>query len=349
MLTAGLILGIPLGGVGASREGRAMRIWLGALTVQAMFWLLFLFGRDFHPLLSIVAVNTLSYLAMVEYFRAIREFLGRPHYRIAMYVTVLAVAALNVWFGILSPNFSIRVASVSIPGALLMLWLIATLTRHNEPGIMRPARVTALFFLVTAATLLMRWIDVLVDPQQSILSSTPQQLALMIYGFFPIFCSIGFLLMQTARAIRRLETLASVDDLTGAFNRRAFHKMAAHTLANCRRTDRPAALLLLDLDHFKQINDRHGHEAGDRVLVEFCRMLRQVVRDEDIIGRLGGEEFAILTPGANCDNAMLPAWDGQSRGIDTLLHDADNQLYRAKDAGRNRIAPASRDCGGSAA
>lgn len=367
MLAIGLVLGFPMEFLHSTREDRSVSIWLRALAIQAVFWILFVNTRQAGPLISAVLVNTLSLLAMVEYLRAIREFLGRPHYQKCLYSLVLAVAATNFWFSIVTPDYAIRVASVSVPGALLMLWIAGTLLRHAEPGIARPMRVYAAVFLITAVSLLVRWADVLLDPGKSAAESTPQQIALLVYAFFPVFFSIGFLLMQTMRASARLEMLASIDDLTGMLNRRAFRSTARHILAGCQRADRNASLLLLDLDHFKQINDFHGHEAGDLVLREFCRIVQHNLRGEDAAARIGGEEFAVLLPGTDRTEALIPAerirkgtenlrlpyrghdlkvtvsigisqWSGETLQIEPLLREADRQLYMAKQSGRNRIA-----------
>jgi diguanylate cyclase (GGDEF)-like protein len=88
--------------------------------------------------------------------------------------------------------------------------------------------------------------------------------------------------------------LATLDELTGLSNRRGFTTLAAHTLAMCQRLSKPASLLYLDLDHFKAINDNHGHAEGDRVLVAFAELLRQTFRESDVVARLGGDEFAVL-------------------------------------------------------
>jgi diguanylate cyclase (GGDEF)-like protein/PAS domain S-box-containing protein len=160
--------------------------------------------------------------------------------------------------------------------------------------------------------------------------------------------------------------LATTDSLTGASNRRHFLDQLDAELARQRRHGGAASLLMADLDHFKLINDEHGHAAGDAVLSHFVHTIRQTVRRSDIIGRLGGEEFAILLPGvgisgarelaerlrsifdrtpAKVGNILIPAT--VSIGISDLriedgtadapLHRADEALYSAKRAGRNCI------------
>jgi diguanylate cyclase (GGDEF)-like protein len=95
--------------------------------------------------------------------------------------------------------------------------------------------------------------------------------------------------------------LATMDELTMLSNRRGFEALSLHAIGLCRRLQKPAALLYLDLDGFKQINDRFGHAEGDRALTGFARLLQQVFRESDVIGRLGGDEFAVLLTDAQGD------------------------------------------------
>ena len=100
--------------------------------------------------------------------------------------------------------------------------------------------------------------------------------------------------------------LATLDELTGLSNRRGFEAMARHALACCRRTRRPAALLYIDLDGFKQINDEHGHAEGDRALVEMAQCLLRAFRDSDVVARLGGDEFCVLLTDAGEGELKAP-------------------------------------------
>jgi diguanylate cyclase (GGDEF)-like protein/PAS domain S-box-containing protein len=164
----------------------------------------------------------------------------------------------------------------------------------------------------------------------------------------------------------KLTTLARIDDLTQVYNRRYFYEEAEKQLVLAHRYQRPAAILMLDLDRFKQVNDTYGHRAGDEVLRHFAQICRETVRETDIIGRTGGEEFAILLPETELDSAFLLAERVRSRvksstlkldastlsysvsigvtvknsekmHIEELLSQADKALYEAKEAGRNGI------------
>lgn len=158
--------------------------------------------------------------------------------------------------------------------------------------------------------------------------------------------------------------LARTDTLTGALTRRGFREEAERALALASRHRHPLSCVFLDIDHFKAVNDVHGHAVGDRVLVETVRVCRERLRSSDILGRLGGEEFAIVLPHADAASAFKVADDirgalrerriaaaeatveisasfgiaggeGTNVPLDELLRRADVALYMAKDAGRN--------------
>ncbi|WP_162600034.1 sensor domain-containing diguanylate cyclase [Azospirillum sp. TSH58] len=164
----------------------------------------------------------------------------------------------------------------------------------------------------------------------------------------------------------RLRRLSITDSLTGVSNRRHFVEAAEQELARARRYGRPVTLLMLDLDHFKSINDTHGHAVGDEALRAFTAASRALLRENDLLGRTGGEEFAILLPETDIAGARMvaerirrrtaelavPAGDetvrftvsigvaccaAGTRDVDAMLSSADEALYRAKAAGRNRV------------
>lgn len=159
--------------------------------------------------------------------------------------------------------------------------------------------------------------------------------------------------------------LANVDHLTGALSRQNFMSLAEQELARALRYASPLVVLMLDLDHFKKVNDSHGHPTGDAVLKSFVQTVQGVLRDSDVIGRIGGEEFAVLLPnttqegGCALANRILAAvrahpvrFEGQSvsytvsigasyltrhKSFGELLAESDAALYRAKEAGRDRL------------
>lgn len=173
--------------------------------------------------------------------------------------------------------------------------------------------------------------------------------------------------MEGQRARDELKKLAEIDDLTGVYNSRVFHAMIADEMLRFRRYGRPLSFVMLDMDHFKLVNDNHGHIMGDRVLREVAGVIRSQLRQVDILGRMGGEELGILLPETDVEDGiraadrvrealekMYIALDngGELRvtasfgvttvketdtGMDPVIARADKALYLAKDNGRNRV------------
>jgi len=178
---------------------------------------------------------------------------------------------------------------------------------------------------------------------------------------------------ELQRANEHLEELASIDPLTGASNRRHFLAQAQVEISRARRLDLALSVIMVDIDFFKTINDRYGHEAGDKVLAALSTTIHATLRGGDIFARLGGEEFIVMLPGQALSDAVqmaerlrlliaqtevpgCPAHitvsagvaglvNAMDEGIDGLLRRADRALYQAKEQGRNQVcvAPAAQD------
>lgn len=178
---------------------------------------------------------------------------------------------------------------------------------------------------------------------------------------------LGALFAHMRRQERELVRLATTDVLTQAHNRRHVLELAKQELVRQQRTGRPLSLLVLDLDHFKRVNDTYGHPAGDRVIKNLARLLKQRLRGADVIGRYGGEEFALVLPETPIEAAVsvldqiresFAAIEqhagegvfrcGFSAGVaqfpsltdaESLIQAADEALYLSKHGGRNRVTP----------
>lgn len=175
--------------------------------------------------------------------------------------------------------------------------------------------------------------------------------------------------LELRLANRDLALLAQTDALTGTFNRRTFFSLTEREIARQRRTGGDVAVLMLDIDHFKVINDRFGHDAGDRALVQFACQVEDAIRAQDIFARLGGEEFALLLPDTTLAKALevgerlrriieqapiiaegaivhltISLGAAEIRhdedSVDPALRRADEALYRAKNCGRNCVIAA---------
>jgi diguanylate cyclase (GGDEF)-like protein/PAS domain S-box-containing protein len=179
---------------------------------------------------------------------------------------------------------------------------------------------------------------------------------------------------EQKRMEEELRRLATTDPLTGAFNRRAFMEAARINLIRAARYQEPLTVILADIDHFKKVNDTHGHATGDEALKLFVSTVQATLRETDVLGRMGGEEFAVLLPHTAMDAAMglanrlreilagilvpypggtlqftvsmgVSSYRDHGDSIDALLQSSDEALYAAKEGGRNRVIAASADLG----
>nr|WP_245217604.1 GGDEF domain-containing protein [Rheinheimera maricola] len=196
----------------------------------------------------------------------------------------------------------------------------------------------------------------------AIFASTFQMMAFFVTT--TITSVFSFIFAYRAQVQRReLQRLATTDSLTGASNRRTLNDQLAVAINECAKNGRQYGLLLLDLDHFKQINDKHGHKVGDKTLIELVPVLQSLLRQSDKVFRFGGEEFVVLVADVKPvdlsnlaeklrsgvqqrmtlpDNTVLTTSIGVAQlqaneDWETWLHRADMALYQAKHEGRNKV------------
>jgi len=174
------------------------------------------------------------------------------------------------------------------------------------------------------------------------------------------------LIQELEEARNHLEDISNHDYLTGIYNRRFMVEQASMILNLARRHDFPVSLIMMDLDHFKHVNDTYGHVKGDAVLIELVEAIRGMIRTTDVFGRYGGEEFIVFMPHADLEDSTRLAerirWGvknmrisdltvtlsmgvavagPETKGLEDLIDRADVALYEAKDNGRDRVEIAS--------
>jgi diguanylate cyclase (GGDEF)-like protein len=310
----------------------------------------------------VVAANLILLAGQVLFYFGSQRFLGvSPSFRFWGALIVVAAPVL-VWYTHVEPSYAMRLL-------LIALLLILLSTSHAWLLLRKGIRSFATY--LTAAALLLqtvvqalRFISAIGMPADNALFilSPAQTFYVATYTFSMLMVTIGAVLMATEKLRAELEHLATHDSLTGALNRRALMEACATELARCRRNQQVMSLLLIDLDHFKAINDNHGHLTGDRVLVDFVARIIPLLRQPDRVGRFGGEEFVVLLPETSLDQARvvaeriraavesgaaaLPACTASigvtvslsdDANLDGILARADAALYQAKERGRNRV------------
>ena len=367
MIATSLLLAVSLWvAVGPNFRG-GLGKWTAALCVYALIFAMFAVRSATPEILSIVVPNALFPVAVSLQAAALLEFYGRR---------------LNIWWHIL-PAFFVAVlfllmlnalaTRVMLSGALFgggMLALAVLINRLHD-GTKQSARWLMMGgFLLGAAALFSRTVSAIIEP--------PEVSRLLMPGLFQalsffaghavlLATSVGFLVLHKDRAEEAAQRLAVTDPLTGTFNRRTFLELAEKEIARSRRAGTALSLVLLDLDHFKRINDQHGHVVGDGVLIRFAKIVQGCLRGEDLLVRYGGEEFCVLLPDVALDGAVALAERirrslertrfGESSNplrvtvsagvarlgredsddIAHLLKRADEAMYGAKAAGRNQV------------
>jgi diguanylate cyclase (GGDEF)-like protein len=343
-----------------------------SLLLKAGAWVLLVLmarwaGQWPELVLATLALALMS-LSHVLIFRALSLWLGpRPMGRL---LVVLAVAT-PIGFALSFDNYRVRVGWISLMLAgQLLIQARATLmpAADNQRGGWRFLLFGCLFAM--AVLMLMRGILGAFLPELSPNFHTPSPmlvLALVATNLALVLGNTALLAAWREEAHQQLRTLVITDALTGLFNRNGWAEQAEQSLRYAQRHGYPLSLVMIDLDHFKRINDTHGHEAGDAALVFFGGVLKRCHRAGDVNARLGGEEFCVLL--VHADAAAAHAFDqrlraeltrtaaqatpytldfsaghalcnGQHETLETLMARADAALYRAKHAGRGQMVSA---------
>jgi diguanylate cyclase (GGDEF)-like protein len=286
-------------------------------------------------------------------------FTGIP--LVTLVASVLDNPATNTWSG--GPVF-LAAMSLSIGLASRELWRL-------EPGYSRVRVPMAVAAGGLAVFYFFRWVVFLAEGQHgpTFLTVFGSAVTTMVTMVLLVVVSFSMAALSSEQQTRALRVVASRDDLTGLLNRKAFLDLAAEQLTDHDITKGSGALILADLDHFKVVNDTHGHAAGDVALQAFADACTATVRSTDLVGRYGGEEFVLLVPGASAERAELIAkeisrrlasaptvdgmemptasygislYDSRTPDVEELIASADAALYRAKSLGRNRTARSDR-------
>jgi diguanylate cyclase (GGDEF)-like protein len=351
---------------------RAMHVWIGGLLLQIPVFLMFGLNGALPGSAAIVLANALFALAYAEMARAVRVFAGgNARNSRTELILIAALIAVPIVFGYLIPSPRWRLGL----GAPLLAFLSLGVARAilARGGTLRAADyLTGGLFIACAIPMLARACIELSGLGESLETARTiaRNLFFLTGSSLPMIGTIGFLLMCNDRINEELSRLAMLDPLTGVFNRRTFETHAQNAIAHAQRNGLALSLLAVDIDHFKRVNDEFGHEGGDLALQRIVELLQQNLSEAEILSRIGGEEFAVLIPGADEAAASTTAErlrrhlerstvnvDGReltlhiSAGVATLapgtanlsalLRAADRALYAAKRAGRNRIATSS--------
>ena len=326
---------------------------------------------------TVVIANTSAVSGAFFRYAGVRFFWGAeslPHLR--FHQTVVAVCALLLtYYTCIDDNIVLRLFAVSLIISGYFLATARNMIKGATQGYPYEAWTLALLNLVYATLMMGRAFEWLIFPEARhlLIASSMSTLYFSSILLLEVTTALLFLMLNSQRLAKNLlqmqgdlEKLAASDMLTGLYNRRKLEEVCTAALTHARVHNRPSALLLIDLDHLKQMNDTFGHPAGDALLNTVVKTIRSQLRDQDILGRLGGGEFVVVLPATPEDAAKTFAdqirqsvqcqpflWEDQemamsiSVGVAALsdadcnwqdwLKRADTNLYQAKKGGRNQI------------
>lgn len=312
-------------------------------------------------LLSITLANFLIFSGLFfQYVGSQRFFERTPRVLLGMLI-ITGLTLVSGYFTVVEPSYR--------PRLMIYVLVVTSLsTMHAFLVFRHGARTFAHWFafvvlLMAIGGQVLRFTTAWLFPLGTgILDNTPQNLIYVIaHPFVMLLFAISLILMATDRVRAEFEHMATHDSLTNALTRRHLSEICQQELQRCQRHGRVMSLLLIDIDHFKRINDTRGHQTGDMVLVQFVTTVQTLLRSADVIGRLGGEEFVVLLPETSMDVAQVvaerirtrvavmadPAAFTVSIGLTTnlpigdtveaMLARADAAMYQAKERGRDRV------------
>lgn len=322
---------------------------------------------------SVAAAQLCVFLMAYLNLAGIRAYVGAPALPLAYpLLGAASLLAATAYFTLLQPDGGMRFALSSLVIGCLFLLSAHTIAKGKLQEY--PARfICAVTCAGHGVFLLLRpWLftlgrDGLFDAAQAI---TVSQFVVVESIVAIVLMAFGVVMLANERITHELRRIADRDPLTGTFNRRSFLSLLDKSISTAARMKSPLAILVVDLDHFKKINDTWGHQAGDEALRHFVGVAGNCIRHGDTIGRMGGEEFALFLPHTGFTEAQAVAGRlraaveaqplshaGATIGLtvsigvarwlpgetaEATLHRADAAMYRAKRNGRNRVEQATK-------
>lgn len=314
--------------------------------------------------------NGFMLVGLTLYWRSLRRFYGRRDIPWIFLPALFAVIGIYGFAAIL-PSFSGRVFIATVAMVFLNSAAAWTLRRYALDEVSMSRRVLSIIFIVTGTFMALRCVIFFMLP-----STPPNSLdntnlvnviTPIVVGLLPIIGTTAFLLLCSDRIKRRWERAASTDYLTGLANRRTIVTIGQERFAAAQASRVGFTVAVIDIDHFKAINDKLGHDIGDEALKHIARILEKNCRGPNMVGRHGGEEFVALFDRASAESAKAAAerlraavdaasltlvghdplrikisigmgvMRAEDRTFDDVLRRADQALYQAKNNGRNRL------------
>ncbi|WP_019466601.1 GGDEF domain-containing protein [Dyella japonica] len=350
---------------------KVLRIWVASIWITTFGITLIGLRNQIPDAISIVVGNGLLVTGNILALKGIAQHLGLAmRWRWPCSLALVYTGAI-AWFAYVSPNLGARLLAGSLQAMAFNLAYAYLLLRYHEPEIRKSCLIAGIVLLINGLFYAARaFMPLTPGASQNLMLAGMPVAATYVIGILTTLASY-FALLQliTERLMVDLRRAARTDGLTGLLNRSAIVGEGRAALERCLERDQPFALLIFDLDYFKQINDRWGHDAGDAVLRHVTQQLREVIQwPGHLASRYGGEEFVVALPGATLEQALATAERlrhalahsharvgehtipvtasigvaaaRQGTRFEHLVRQADQAMYRTKFDGRNGVSAA---------
>ena len=345
---------------GDNRDG--LRTWAFAICIYSIGFALVGLRGIIPDIYSVILGNFLISLFYSMFWLAIKNFFAKPIKKLLFWLPPVSIVCLYLFL-----MDTLR-ARIFVGNSILLIQSLLICAALLEGRRLFPSRgrdLILVIMLLAPPLLLIRIVMSIIKPAEVepiFTASWVQVVSGTIAYVATILVSNGFVLMAKERSDERLRMVAMKDRLTGCWNRVRIDEFANQEMARLTRHGQPASLIMIDVDHFKHINDRFGHAVGDAVLVELAGIVQRGIRPTDLLGRWGGEEFVVILSFSGLGEAVAIAErirqsveehcfpDGlrvtTSLGLSTCfptdtwqswMSRADRALYRAKHYGRNLV------------
>jgi diguanylate cyclase (GGDEF)-like protein len=358
-------------------EFSGLAFFAGANAALAFGMYLVSMRGELPELATTVMANLVTLCGLLLNHEGLRRFAGKPWpaWRSPLWL-LLPLGAGSAWYTVVDPSVHARILVFTGCAALGCAWIAWDLARSTAAAGAR-LQPAAWVFGGFALLLALRWTFTVTEgPLDDFMNAGRiHELMLVAYIGFILFKDLALFDATVARVVAESRRLADIDPLTGLVNRRDALTRGARLLDAARQRGRPLSALMIDVDRFKSINDRHGHAVGDAVLVRVAEILAGALPSQGLVARVGGEEFLVLLPDTPIEAAAAlaermrhalathpwpdPPGAAQSASfgvaattaaatLDALILRADRALLAAKSAGRDRVVVDTAD-GGDAA
>lgn len=344
------------------KDIRGLTEWSMAALILALSFPLFM-ARDVIPsLFGIVLANLMILIGFMVIDLGIRKFSGTRSEtsRWGLFLFVASYVLLFMWFTYVHPDIGMRVATMSLFTLAVVFDQLVIVLKKLPRTTGRSLLVFLLTILIVSRLIRLVGLVFGFDQPVGILSASITELAFIAVPSITIpLGAISFIMLASERLRQDLEFVSRHDDLTQCLNKKSAFDELQREISSAKRYGNKLSVMLVDLDNFKDINDQHGHLEGDNVLVDFSKKAKSSLRETDQLTRFGGDEFMVILPNTDLEQAMLVAnrfheagnesqpiawsvsigvseWSGNDDTLEALLTRADQALYESKASGRNQ-------------